>query len=199
MADQPLSPNPNYKWVVMVIVMIGMVMSMLDSSIVNVSIPSIMADFGSNVTDIEWVVTAYMLAFAVLMPLTAWLRDRIGHKILYSISLLVFTVGSLLCGLAFNLPSLIAARVIQALGGGAMNPTGMAMIAEVFDPKERGRAMGWFGMGIIIGPAVGPTLGGFLTVTFGWRSIFLVNLPVGIFAVIMALEMLVHDRPHHTQ
>lgn len=199
MAEQPLSPNPNYKWVVMAIVMIGMVMSMLDSSIVNVSIPSIMADFGSNVTDIEWVITAYMLAFAVLMPLTAWLRDRIGHKILYSISLLVFTVGSLLCGLAFNLPSLIAARVIQALGGGAMNPTGMAMIAEVFEPKERGRAMGWFGMGIIVGPAVGPTLGGFLTVTFGWRSIFLVNLPVGIFAVIMALEMLVHDRPHHTQ
>jgi EmrB/QacA subfamily drug resistance transporter len=199
MAEQPLSPNPGYKWVVMSIVLIGMVMATLDSSIVNVSIPSIMADFGSNVTDIEWVVTAYMLAFAVLMPLTAWLRDRIGHKILYSISLLTFTVGSLLCGLAWNLPALIAARVIQALGGGAMTPTGMAMIADVFEPKERGRAMGLFGMGILIGPAVGPTLGGFLTVAFGWRSIFLVNLPVGIFAVIMALELLVRDRPHHTQ
>ena len=199
MAEQPLSPNPGYKWVVMAIVLIGMIMSTLDSSIVNVSIPSIMADFGSNVTDIEWVVTAYMLAFAVLMPLTAWLRDRIGHKILYTISLMTFTVGSLLCGLAWNLPALIAARVLQALGGGAMTPTGMAMIADVFEPKERGRAMGLFGMGILVGPAVGPTLGGFLTVAFGWRSIFLVNLPVGIFAVIMALELLVRDRPHHTQ
>jgi MFS transporter, DHA2 family, multidrug resistance protein len=199
MAGQPLSPNPNYKWVVMVIVMIGMIMAMLDSSIVNVSIPAIMADFGSNIADIEWVVTAYMLAFAVLMPLTAWLRDRVGHKVLYTFSLLTFTVGSLLCGLAWNLPALIAARVIQALGGGAMGPTGMSMIADVFEPKERGRAMGFFGMGIIIGPAVGPTLGGFLTVAFGWRSIFLVNLPVGIFAVILALELLVRDRPHHTQ
>ena len=199
MSQPSPAANPNYKWIVMVIVMIGMIMSMLDSSIVNVSIPSIMADFGSNVADIEWVVTAYMLAFAVLMPLTAWLRDRVGHKILYTASLLVFTGGSLLCGLAWNLPLLIAARVVQALGGGAMGPTGLAMIAEVFDPHERGKAMGWFGMGIIIGPAVGPTLGGFLTVAFGWRSIFLVNLPVGIFAAIMALEMLAHDRPPHHQ
>ncbi|MFA6430849.1 MAG: DHA2 family efflux MFS transporter permease subunit [Candidatus Margulisiibacteriota bacterium] len=180
----------------MVIVMIGMIMSMLDASIVNVSIPAIMADFGSNVADIQWVVTAYMLAFAVLMPLTAWLRDRVGHKILYSVSLLVFVVGSLLCGLAWNIPSLIAARVIQALGGGAMNPTGMAMIAEVFEPKERGKAMGLFGMGIIVGPAFGPTLGGYLTMAFGWRSIFLINLPIGIFAIFMALRMLVNDKPH---
>lgn len=196
MSDTSVAPYPNYKWIVMVIVMIGMIMSTLDSSIVNVSIPHIMADFGSNIADIEWVITAYMLAFAVLMPLTAWLRDRIGHKLLYTASLGIFTLGSLLCGLAVNIPTLIAARVLQALGGGAMTPTGMAMIAEVFDPKERGRAMGFFGVGIIIGPAIGPTLGGFLTESFGWRSIFLVNIPVGIFAMLMALEMLIHDRPH---
>lgn len=175
--------------------MIGMVMAMLDSSIVNISIPKIMADFGSNIADIEWVVTAYMLAFAVLMPLTAWLRDRIGHKILFILSLVVFTVGSLLCGLAWNIPSLITARVIQALGGGAMNPTGMAMIAEVFEPKERGQAMGLFGLSIVIGPAIGPTLGGFLTEAFGWRSIFLVNLPVGIIGVLFAFRTLISDRP----
>ncbi len=196
MPEKPVHPNPNYKWIVMIIVMIGMMMSTLDSSIVNVSIPSIMADFGSNIADIEWVVTAYMLAFAVLMPLTAWLRDRIGHKILYTLSLIIFTGGSLLCGVAWNIPSLIIARVIQALGGGAMTPTGMAMIADVFDPKERGGAMGFFGLGIIVGPAFGPTLGGFLTQNFGWRSIFLVNLPIGIMAVMMALEMLISDRPH---
>ncbi|MCX5725794.1 MAG: DHA2 family efflux MFS transporter permease subunit [Candidatus Saganbacteria bacterium] len=196
MSDTSTSPYPNYKWMVMAIVMIGMIMSMLDSSIVNVSIPAIMADFGSNIADIEWVVTAYMLAFAVLMPLTAWLRDRVGHKLLYTASLGIFILGSLLCGLAVNIPTLISARVLQALGGGAMTPTGMAMIAEVFGPEERGRAMGFFGMGIIIGPAIGPTLGGFLTATFGWRSIFLVNLPIGIFAMLIAMEMLVHDRPH---
>lgn len=196
MTGKPSIVHHNYKWIVMVIVMIGMTMSTLDSSIVNVSIPSIMADFGSNIADIEWVVTAYMLAFAVLMPLTAWLRDRIGHKILYTMSLVVFIAGSLLCGVAWSIPSLIAARVIQALGGGAMGPTGLAMIAEVFHPSERGKAMGFFGLGIIVGPAFGPTLGGFLTQTFGWRSIFLVNLPIGIIAVLMALEMLVSDRPH---
>ncbi len=195
MAHKPLSPNPNYKWIVLTIVMIGMIMAMLDLSIVNVSIPKIMADFGSNVADIEWVVTAYMLAFAVLMPLTAWFRDRVGHKFLFTVSLLVFTVGSLLCGMAWNIPSLIAARVIQALGGGAMNPTGMAMIAEAFEAKERGKAMGMFGVAIILGPALGPTLGGFLTESFGWRSVFLVNLPIGIMGAIMAMEMLVSDKP----
>src|SRR4051812_3448395 len=100
--------------------MIGTLMSAIDASIVNVSIPAIMADFGSSLEDIEWVITSYMLAFAVLMPLTAWLRDRVGHKWLYTASLIVFTTGSVLCGLAWNLPTLVIARVIQAIGGGAI-------------------------------------------------------------------------------
>ncbi len=181
------------KWLMLIVVMIGTMMSALDSSIVNVSIPAIMADFGSSVDDIEWVVTGYMLAFATLMPLTAWLRDRVGYKILYIGSLIVFTLGSLLCGLAWNLPSLIMARVIQALGGGAINPTGMAMISESFLPQERGKAMGYWGMGVILGPAIGPTLGGLLTNNFGWRSIFLVNLPIGILGVGMAVQCLASD------
>src|ERR1700712_4908846 len=128
----------NYKWTVLGIVMIGTLMSALDASIVNVSIPKIMADFGCSLDDIEWVITAYMLAFATLMPLTAWLRDRVGHKFLYMLSLMVFTAGSLLCGVAWNLPMLILARVIQAIGGGALTPTGMAMISESFPAHERG-------------------------------------------------------------
>ncbi len=186
--------DPGYKWIVMVIVMIGMVMATLDSSIVNVSIPKIMSDFASNVTDIEWVVTAYMIGFAVLMPLTAWLRERIGNKILYTSSLVLFTVGSLLCGMSLNLPLLICARVVQALGGGAMSPTGMSMITDVFEPKERGKAMGFFGLAFVIGPAIGPTIGGFLTETFGWRSIFFVNLPIGIIGSLVAWELLKNDR-----
>jgi MFS transporter, DHA2 family, multidrug resistance protein len=186
----------NYKWMVMGVVMIGTMMATLDSSIVNVSIPKIMADFGVNIDDIEWVLTGYMIAFAVLMPLTAWLRDRVGYKALYMGSLIVFTAGSLLCGAAWNLESLIGARIIQALGGGAITPTGMAMISEVFPPQERGKAMGIWGMGVILGPAIGPTLGGYLTKTFGWRSIFLVNLPIGIIALVATSIFLIKDRPH---
>lgn len=186
-----------YKWWVLIIVMIGTLMAALDSSIVNVSIPAIMADFGVGVDDIEWVITAYMLAFSTLMPITVWMRDQIGHKILFLGALFVFTLGSLLCGVAWNLPSMIVARVIQALGGGALTPTGMAMIAEVFLPQERGKAMGLWGIGVIVGPAFGPTLGGFLTKYFGWRSIFLVNLPMGIICFALAWYLLHEDRPSH--
>jgi EmrB/QacA subfamily drug resistance transporter len=171
-------------------------MASLDQSIVNVSLPAIMADFGSSLDDIEWVVTGYMLAFATLMPLTAWFRDRVGHKSLFIVSLIVFTVGSILCGVAWDLPSLVFARVIQALGGGAITPTGMAMISEEFPPHERAKALGYWGMGVIVGPAFGPTLGGWLTQVFGWRSIFLVNLPVGIIGVLLASAVLKYDRPH---
>lgn len=176
-------------------VMIGTLMGAIDTSIVNVSIPAIMADFGSPVDDIQWVITGYMLAFSTLMPLTAWLRDRMGHKVLYIISLFIFVLGSVLCGLAWNLESLLAARVIQAFGGGALTPIGMTMITEVFPPAERGKAMGYWGVGVIVGPAFGPTLGGYLTYYFGWRSIFMVNLPVGIIGIMLASTILIADQP----
>jgi len=192
------SDPENYKWIVMGLVMAGTLMAALDSSIVNVSVPAIMADYGASVDEIEWIITGYMIAFATLMPLTAWFRDRVGYKSLYVASLVVFTVGSLLCGMAWNVPSLIVARIIQALGGGAITPTGMAMISEVFAPHERGKAMGIWGMGVIMGPAVGPTIGGYLTNHFGWRSIFLVNLPIGIVVVIISVILLVRDVPHES-
>ena len=195
-ADGLLSPaEEKYAWEVLGVVMIGTLMSALDTSIVNVSLPAIMADFGSSLDQIEWVVTAYMLAFATLMPLTSWIRDRVGQKALYTAALAIFTVGSVLCGMAWNLPVLIFARVLQALGGGALPPVGMAMISDVFPPKERGKALGYWGMGVIIGPAFGPTLGGWLTKVFGWRSIFMINLPIGIIGVIMALRLLRPDKP----
>lgn len=194
-----MNQEERYKWNVLWIVMIGTLMSALDASIVNVSIPSIMADFGVNLDDIEWVITSYMLAYAALMPLTAWLRDRMGHKQLYIASLIVFTIGSVLCGISWNLPTMIISRVIQAIGGGAIIPTGMAMITESFEPHERGKALGFWGMGAVMGPAFGPTVGGFLTKYFGWPSIFLVNLPIGIIGVALASSILRADKPHETE
>ena len=193
MADPAQAANSKYKWEVLLVVMIGTLMAALDQSIVNVSLPQIMADFGSTVEDIEWVITGYMLAFATLMPLTAWLREYVGYKWLYMASLVLFTAGSLLCALAWNLPALVVARVIQALGGGAITPTGMAMITEVFEPHERGKAIGYWGVGVIVGPAFGPTLGGYLTHVFGWRSIFTINLPIGIVGLLLAAGLLRQD------
>jgi EmrB/QacA subfamily drug resistance transporter len=189
----------SYKWEVLLVVMVGTFMAVLDSSIVNVSLPAIMADFGSSVDDIAWVVTGYMLSFSTFMPLTGWLRDRMGHKQLYIGSVILFTVGSLFCGLAWNLPSLIVARIIQAFGGGAIMPSGMAMVSDVFPAKERGRALGYWGLGIIMAPAIGPTLGGILTRTLGWRSIFTVNIPVGILCVLLATALLKKDTPHSSR
>lgn len=188
--------NPRYKWEVLAIIMIGTFMGTLDASIVNVSLPNIMASFGSPLDDVEWVVIAYMLGFAVAIPLTGWFKDRVGHKHLYVMSLTLFTFGSILCAMAWNLPSLIIARIIQAFGGGAITPTAMAMISDVFEPRERGRALGYWGIALITGPAVGPTLGGFLTNEVGWRSIFAVNLPVGVLGVLAAMFVLKPDRPH---
>lgn len=145
--------------------------------------------------DIEWVITGYMLAFSAFMPLTSWLRTRLGYRFLYIASLGVFTAGSVLCGIAPTLPTLVIARIIQALGGGAMTPTGMALIAEVFPPEERGKALGVWGAGIMVGPALGPTLGGYLTETLGWRSIFNINLPIGLLGLIATRHILRRDRP----
>lgn len=199
MNSAPATVEPidaGYRWRVLGVVMLGTVMSALDSSIVNVSLPNMMASFGASVDEIEWVVTGYMLAFSTFMPLTAWLRDRAGYRTLYIASLAVFTVGSVLCGVAPNLSTLVVARVIQALGGGAITPTGMAMIAEVFPPEERGRALGLWGVGVIVGPALGPTLGGYLTEYFGWRSIFNINLPIGALGLLAASRILRSDKPH---
>lgn len=185
----------NYKWMVLLTVMIGTLMSSLDSSIVNVSLPSMMSDFGVGIDDIEWTITGYMLSFAVFMPVTTFLRARIGGRNLYVASLFLFTLGSVMCGMAWSLPALVAARVIQAIGGGAIIPSAMTMITEVFPPHERGQAIGYWGVGAICGPAFGPTVGGYLTQAFGWRSIFLVNLPIGIIGFFVALHLLEKDQP----
>lgn len=182
--------SPRERLVTLLVVAIGTFMGALDASIVNVSIPAIMESYHAGIDSVEWVISAYMIAFAALMPLSAWVRERVGNVPLYCGSLALFTLASALCGYAPNLETLIAARILQALGGGAINPTGMAMLASVYPPEERGRALGWWGMVAVVGPALGPTLGGVLTETLGWQWIFLVNVPIGIPLVLVGLKML---------
>lgn len=170
--------------------MLGTFMAALDNSIVNVSLPVMQKQFGVQLDEIQWVITAYMLAFCVFMPLTNWLKDKIGLYKMYVISIGVFTAGSVLCGVAPSLSLLLIARIVQALGGGALTPVALAMLSSVFDEQERGKVMGWWGLGVVVGPALGPTLGGFLTQYFGWPYIFFVNIPFGITAFLLSMKYL---------
>ncbi len=179
-------PKPSWnRWEVLAVVMTGTFMAILDSSIVNIALPHIMTSLEVNLSQVQWVLTAFMLAAAVVMPLTGWLGNRFGYGKLYLAALGLFTFGSLLCGLAWNIDSLITFRVLQALGGGMMQPAGMAMITQVFEPHERGRAIGIWGIGAMVAPTIGPTAGAYLTEYFEWRSIFTINIPVGLILIII--------------
>jgi DHA2 family multidrug resistance protein len=170
--------------------MLGTFMAAIDSSIVNVSLPVIRQQFGVPLTAVEWVITAYMVSFALFIPLTNWLKKRIGYFYLFTGSVALFTLGSLFCGLSQSLHVLIAARVIQAVGGGGISPTSLAILTETYPTEKRGNAIGWWGIGNVLGPTIGPTLGGVLTHYFGWHSIFYVNLPVGILTILLATRHL---------
>jgi DHA2 family multidrug resistance protein len=183
-----------YKWIAMIVTMIGFIMTELDESIVNVAVPKMMADFGVTLSSIEWVTTVYMLANAIFMPMTGWFREKTGYKNMYVASLVMFTFGSVLCGVAWNFPMLIIARVIQAISSGIIMPTVMAMITEIFEPEERGTAFSFMAI-VFIFPLFGPILGGYLTDYFGWRSIFFINLPIGIIGSVAAFELLLNDKP----
>jgi len=185
----------DHKWGVLGVVVLGSFMAILDNNIVNVALPKMMANFGATVDQIEWVVTGYMIAFAISMPTTNWLKEMIGLKKLFIFSLVFFCLGSALCGMAWDKDSLIGFRVLQALGGGALMPTGLTLVSEAFPPQERGMAMGTWSIGAMVAPAAGPFLGGYLVDEVSWRSIFYINLPVGAVAILMALWILPSVRP----
>jgi DHA2 family multidrug resistance protein len=178
--------NPVYPWLVAVAVMCGSFMVVLDTTVVNVALPKIMSGFGVNVSKIQWVITAYLLTMAIMMPSVGWLSHRIGHKLLFILSLCIFTVASALCGTAWNEKALIAFRILQGIGAGSLMPIAMVIIFEAFPVDRRGMAMGIYGIGATFGPAVGPTLGGYLTDKFSWHLIFFINVPVGLMGIILA-------------
>ena len=185
-----VTTTPGYRWGVLTVIMLGTFMAVLDMSIVNVALPHMMSAFGVNRDQIEWVATGFMLASATVMPFMGWVAGRMSYKTLYLGCLALFTVASGLCAMAWNLDSLIVARILQALGGGAIQPIGMAIIAELFEPHERGKALGIWGMGVVVAPALGPTLGGYLTDAFSWRTIFSVNIPVGIVTLLVGMVLM---------
>src|SRR6201994_4595142 len=179
--------NPS---LVLLTLMLGTSMAAIDSSIVNVSLPVIRNQFKVDVDEVEWVITAYMISFSLFIPLISWMKNRIGYFYLYIASVSVFTIGSLFCSLSPNLTVLVIARVVQAAGGGAISPTSLAILSESFPAERRGSAVGWWGIGNVMGPALGPTLGGVLTHYFGWQSVFYVNIPIGLLTIFLSIRYL---------
>jgi DHA2 family multidrug resistance protein len=173
------------KWIVTVTVMIGTIMSSLDTSIVNVAIPYIQGSMGASLEQITWVSTGYLLSNTIIMPIIALLSSRFGRKNFYMFGIVLFTLGSALCGIAWNLYAIVIFRIIQGIGGGVLIPIAQAILREVFPKEEQGMAMGIYGMGVVMGPAFGPTLGGWLIDRYSWPWIFYINLPIGIIAFIM--------------
>jgi drug resistance transporter, EmrB/QacA subfamily len=167
--------------------MIGTFMAVLDSTIVNVGLPKLMASFGVGIDKIEWVLTAYMLALAVMLPTSGWLADKFGYKKMYFWGMFAFTLGSFLCGMSSNENMLILSRVIQGLGAGTIMPVGMAIVTREFKPEERGIALGFWSIAAAASVSFGPLIGGYLVDNFNWQLIFDVNVPIGVFGLIATI------------
>ena len=196
-SDGPAEFSSTYRWIVMGVTVIATFAMVLDTTIVNIGLPAIQREFGSpdsaELGNIEWVLTAYLAAVGIGQMLTGWLTDRFGRKRCFVGAFGTFTVASALCALAPTLGFLVAARILQGLGGGLLMPVAMAMIYALFPASERGRALGMFGIAVMAAPAIGPVLGGWITSSFGWRWIFSVNVPVGLIGVPLAIAMLRSD------
>lgn len=179
-----------YRWQSTLVIALGLLMAILDSTIVSVVLPQIASAFHTTETTITWVATGYFLANAAIIPIVGYISDRVGAKTVFLISLAIFTIGSALCAFAPNEQTLIAFRVLQGIGGGALLPTAMAIIFRLFEPTERAGAMSLLMIPLLLGPAFGPVLGGYLATNFSWNAIFTINLPIGVVAFILALLVL---------
>ncbi len=183
---------PTNKWLVTVSITFGTLMGTIDASIVNVAVPHLSGSLGATVEQITWVTTGFALANVIVMPLTAFLGRLFGQKRVYMFCLGLFLVGSALCGMSRSLEMLVACRVLQGFGAGALQPTEQAILRQTFPPEEQGMAMALFGLAVMIGPAFGPTLGGYIVDNFSWPWIFYINLPVGLLGLFM-VQNFVHE------
>ncbi len=188
----PVSPRNglDYKWKVLISVIFGIFMIILDSTVVNVALQTLRREYDATLTDTQWIISVYVLALGITTPLSGFLGDRYGLKRIYTIGLAVFVIGSLLCGLAPSLGFLIVARALQGIGGGLAQPIGPALLYRAFPPREQGTALGFFGIALVLAPALGPILGGLLVDQDLWRWIFFINIPIGILGFFLASRWL---------
>jgi len=180
-----MNPPHVNKWIITASVMIPTMIQILDSSIVNVALNNIQGNLSTSRESVTWVITSYLVANAIVIPLSAWFARLMGRKRYLLLSITIFTISSLLCGTATGLAALVFFRIIQGLGGGGLQPMSAAILLETFPPRQRGLAMSIFGMGAVLGPIIGPIVGGYLTDNFSWRWAFYINLPIGILALFM--------------
>jgi len=195
MSDQARHINP---WLIAVSVMFATFMEVLDTTVVNVSLPHIAGSLSATIDEATWALTSYLVANAIILPMTGWLATRFGRKRLLMLSVVGFTLSSFLCGLAPTLGMLIVFRIMQGATGGALQPLSQAVLLEAFPPHDRGKAMGFWGLGIVVAPILGPVLGGWLTENYSWRWVFYINIPVGIASIVMT-KMFIFDPPYLRQ
>jgi EmrB/QacA subfamily drug resistance transporter len=183
-----------YKWLVGIVYIMALFMDLLDMSVTNVAIPTLATDFKASTTTIEWVITGYLLSLAMFIPVSGWLGDKFGTKRTFVGALSIFVAGSLLCGFAWDVESLIAFRVLQGVGGGMLTPVGMTMLFRAFPPSERAKASAILTIPVAVAPALGPIVGGYLVDYASWRWIFLINIPIGAIALIIAALILREEK-----
>src|SRR6266705_3180467 len=189
------SRGMQYKWIVATVVILGVFMSILDQTIVNIAIPRLQTAFGADIHSVQWVLTAYILTQGVVTPTAAYFSDTFGIKRFYIFCLAAFIISSALCGIAWSLPVFILFRILQGAGGAALFPLSITLLFREFPPQERGAAMGFFGVPALLAPALGPTLGGYIVTVADWPLIFYINVPVGIIAIILTIILLREYRP----
>ena len=192
-APEPWRPSFN-PWLIAVVVAIAAFMEVLDTSIANVALPHIAGNLGASNDQSTWVLTSYLVSNAVVLPISGWLAGALGRKRFFMICLTIFTISSLLCGIAPSLGAIIVFRILQGAGGGALQPMAQAILADTFPPEKRGLAFALYGVTVIVAPTIGPTLGGWITDNYTWRWIFFINLPVGILALLL-VSRLIEDPP----
>jgi len=183
------------KWIVALTVMLPTLIEIIDTSVVNVSLDSIRGSLSAGIDESTWTITSYLVSNAIIIPMTGWLSRVFGRKRYLIFSIMIFTISSFLCGISWNLQSLVVFRILQGIGGGALQPISQSILLETFPRKQHGMAMAIFGVGIMFGPIIGPLLGGWITDNWSWHWIFFINIPIGILSVFMALFFIV-DPPY---